>query len=141
MAVYVIDASVVMHYLIADTFSENAAAFFRRAALTDQLIVPEFLLMECTNVIWKQVRFHGLEQRHAYDLLRDLNHLPLKRVSVKRVLPSALRIGIAHRLAIYDSTYVALALRMRSPLVSADDAQSRVAGEERVKLIPLASLK
>jgi predicted nucleic acid-binding protein len=121
MAVFIVDASVVMHYLIADTLSQNAAAFFRHASPADQLIVPEFLLLECTNVIWKQVRFHGLEPHHADDLLRDLSRLQLKRVSVKRILPTA--------------------LRMRSPLVSADDAQSRVAEAEGIKLVPLVGLR
>jgi hypothetical protein len=72
MAVYVVDATIVMHYLIADSYTANARTFFRGVTKQDRLIVPEFCLMECTNVIWKQVRFHGMSPNDAELLLRDL---------------------------------------------------------------------
>ncbi len=139
MADYVVDATIVMHYLIADTYTTNARAFFRGIPGADRLIVPEFCLMECTNVLWKQVRFHGLAQADAEQLLRDLSRLPLRRTPVKRVLRMALRIGLHHRLAIYDSAYVALALQLSAPLLTVDQPQTRAATAEGVTLIPITN--
>ena len=42
MTVYVVDATIVMHYLIADSHTINARAFFRGITRQDRLIVPEF---------------------------------------------------------------------------------------------------
>jgi predicted nucleic acid-binding protein len=75
----------------------------------DRLYVPEFCLLECTNVLWKQVRFHKLPVSEAERLTTDLVGLPLTIVPVTGMLPRALEIGLAHQLAIYDSMYIALA--------------------------------
>lgn len=128
---YVIDASAVTEALIAGQFTENARALFRSLS-QNTLIIPEFCLVECTNVIWKQVRFSGMPVEQANGLLRDLNGLPLKRVPVKRLLIHALRIGIVHRLAIYDALYIALAKRLNRPLITLDEAQLRAALAEGV---------
>ena len=136
MADYVIDATIVMHYLISDTYTANARAFLRSVTTQDRLMVPEFCLMECTNVLWKQVRFHGLSATDAKALLRDLNRLPLRRTPVKRALRTALRIGLRHNLAIYDSAYIALALQLRTPLLTVDQPHTRAATAEGVTVIP-----
>ena len=139
MAVYVVDASVAMHYLIADTYTSNAKAFFNSVASQDRLLIPEFCLMECTNVLWKQVRFFGMSQVDAEELLRDLYRLPLKRSPVKRLLRTALEIGLKHKLAIYDSVYIALALQSNAPLLTVDQPQTRAAAAEGITLIPITN--
>jgi predicted nucleic acid-binding protein len=65
MVDYIVDASVVIQRLIQQPFTHNATAMFNQTTATDQLIVPEFCLIECTNVIWKQVRFFGMQQPQA----------------------------------------------------------------------------
>jgi predicted nucleic acid-binding protein len=60
MTDYIVDASVVIQELIEDTYSLQARA--------DRLHVPEFCLLECTNVLWKQVRFHGMPGSEAEQL-------------------------------------------------------------------------
>src|SRR5438067_357039 len=134
MAVYVVDATIVMHYLITDSYTINARAFFRGMTTQDRLIVPEFCLMECTNVLWKQVRFHGLSPSAAELLLQDLYRLPLKRTAMKRALRMALRIGLKHSLAIYDSAYIALSVQSQAPLLTVDQPQQRAATAEGITL-------
>lgn len=51
MARYVVDASVVLDYLITGPGTPQATAFFDVVTNVDRLIVPEFCLLECTNVI------------------------------------------------------------------------------------------
>jgi predicted nucleic acid-binding protein len=141
MAEYIVDASVVMHYLISDTYTVNAKAFFNSVTSQDRLLVPEFCLMECANVLWKQVRFFGMSQPDAEDLLRDLNRLPLKRTPVKRLLRTALVIGLRHQLAIYDSAYIALALQSNVALLTVDQLQARAATSEGIPLVQVTNFR
>jgi predicted nucleic acid-binding protein len=57
MTDYIVDASVIIQELIQDTYSQQVRVLFKGLIATDRLHVPEFCLLECTNVIWKQVRF------------------------------------------------------------------------------------
>lgn len=133
----VVDTSVVIEYLVSSTYTAYAETLFEQLTEADQLVVPEFCLLECANVIWKQVRFQGMPEDQAAELLTDLLALRLARVQVKDDLDHALRIGLKHKLAIYDSTYIALALRFDFPLITIDQSQSRAAQAEGVTLKPV----
>ncbi|MFN8373040.1 MAG: type II toxin-antitoxin system VapC family toxin [Anaerolineae bacterium] len=137
MSTYLVDASVVVERIIRGQFTPNAQVLFSQLASGDVLVVPEFCLLECTNVIWKQVRFQGMSQQQAERTLRDLRALPLKRVPTKSVLNSALQIGLRHQLAIYDAVYVALAKRSNYPLITVDQPQTRAATAEGLTLKPI----
>jgi predicted nucleic acid-binding protein len=137
MANYVVDASVVLEYLITGSYTPNAQAFFNQVTATDRLIVPEFCLLECTNVIWKQVRFGGMSRSAAQDLVRVLRMLKLRRAPMKQMLDRTLDIGLNQALAVYDSGYIALALHYGYPLVTLDQRQSQAAAAEGVSLIPI----
>jgi predicted nucleic acid-binding protein len=141
MADYIVDASIVIDHLIQGPYTVNTDALFDTLAPSDGLIVPEFCLLECTNVLWKQVRFQGMPQKQATLLLRDLRRLPLERTPVKRLLGRALQIGLKHQLAVYDSLYIALAERTRHPLITIDQPQTRAASAEGVILKPISDFK
>lgn len=141
MATYIVDASVVIERFIRGPYTANAQALFAQLAVNDTLIIPEFCLLEATNVLWKHVRFQGMPLAQAQTLLRDLRALPLKRAPVKRLLNTALDIGLKHQLAIYDSAYIALALHSRYPLITIDQPQSRAATAEGATLKPVTDFK
>jgi predicted nucleic acid-binding protein len=141
MTTYVIDTSAVIERLIRGPYTPHAQALFRQLTPNDRLIVPEFCLLECTNVFWKQVRFQGMSPSQAGTLLRDLRALPLKRVPSKAALNLALNIGLKHQLAIYDSAYIALAIRSHYALITIDQAQAQAAAAEGVILKPITDFK
>jgi predicted nucleic acid-binding protein len=138
MADYIVDASVVVEYLIAGPYTPHVQAFFNQITAVDRLTVPEFCLLECTNVIWKQVRFGDMPRGDAERLLRVLRTLKLNRAPMKRLLDRALDIALNNSLAVYDSGYIALALHYGYPLISIDQPQIRAAAAEGVTLIPVA---
>lgn len=127
MSDYIVDASVVAQVLIQDTYTKQARTLFGRLTAPDQLHVPEFCLLECTNVLWKQVRFQGMSQSEAEVLLGDLAGLPLTNQAVTGLLERSLEIGLAHQLAIYDSLYIAMAERLGFPLITVDTKQEAAA--------------
>ncbi|MBI5669557.1 MAG: type II toxin-antitoxin system VapC family toxin [Chloroflexi bacterium] len=141
MATYIVDASVVVETLVEGPHSSNARLLFHKLLRGDVIVVPEFCLVECTNVLWKQVRFQNMPKPQAERLLSDLRALPLKRVPVKKLLPVALDIGLRHHLAVYDSIYIALALRSGYPLISLDHPQVAAAEAEGVVLKPLTDFR
>jgi len=131
---YVVDTSVVAHYLYADTYTPQVRVLVDLMYQGDRLYIPEFCLIECVNVLWKKVRFQGLPQTDAEQLIDELLALPLQIVPVKDLLLQALQIGLNRQLAVYDSLYIALALNLDCPLITVDDRQADAAAENNVTL-------
>lgn len=127
MANYIVDTSVVIQYFISQSYTPQARVLIARMYSGDELYIPEFSLLECANVLWKEVRFRGLSQINAEEIIAELLRLPFQIVSVKHLLPRALQIGLNHQLAVYDSLYIALALDLNFPLITVDDKQLNAA--------------
>jgi predicted nucleic acid-binding protein len=123
MAIYVVDASVVIQYAIAQTYTSEARGLVARMYQGDQLFIPEFCLLECVNVLWKEVRFRGLPQTQAEQIIAELLSLAFRIMPTVHHLPRALQIGLSCQLAVYGSLYIALALNLDCPLVTVDDRQ------------------
>jgi len=134
---YVVDTSIVADVLITGSFTAHAEALILSVSRTTSLLVPEFCVVECINVLWKRVRAGELTQEEAEQLADDLKILPLTLVSVKNVLPRALQIGLAHQLAIYDSIYIALAEKYGYPLITADAKQEKAARAIGITIKPV----
>ena len=77
MSRYVVDTSIIVQALTVDKHTAHVKALFRGLNSADELIIPEFCLLECTNVLWKHVRFQGLSLSDAELLVEDLIDLPL----------------------------------------------------------------
>lgn len=137
MAIYVVDTSVVIQYLIAQTYTLESRVLVARLYQGDQLHIPEFCLLECVNVLWKEVRFRGLLETNAEQMIAELLALPFQIVPVIDLLPRALQIGLTHQLAVYDSLYIALALSLSCPLITVDDRQAAAATASGVILKPI----
>jgi predicted nucleic acid-binding protein len=137
MSDYVVDASIVVQRLIRDTYTEYVKALFKGKTIFDTFYVPEFCILECTNVLWKQVRFHGLPQSEAEILTQNLAALPLTISPITGLLERALQIGLAHQLAVYDSVYIALAEKLKLPLITVDARQATAASALGLPLKPL----
>jgi predicted nucleic acid-binding protein len=141
MTDYIIDASVIIEYLIAGPNTADIQRFFKQLDTGDKLTVPEFCLLECTNVLWKQIRFNNMTRDDADTLLRVLRLLKLRRVPMKRLLDRALDVALKNTLAVYDSGYIALAQHYGYPLITIDQPQTRAAIAEGVRVIPLSQFK
>ena len=60
MSRYIVDTSIVIQRLIVETHTPHVIELFRSVISVGELIVPEFCLIECANVLWKHVRFQGM---------------------------------------------------------------------------------
>ncbi len=134
---YVVDASAIGHYLDPDIYTTEVTNLLAGLAQGTELYVPEFCLLECTNVLWKHVRFDGLPESDAQETISDLLQLPFQIVPIRSLLPRALQIGLNHQLAVYDSLYIALALDLNCPLITVDSRQAIAATASGVILKPI----
>jgi predicted nucleic acid-binding protein len=135
---YIVDARVLIQYFLTETNTPQVRVLIGGLARGDRLYVPEFGLLECVNILWRNVRFQGLPQTDGEQMIRDLLDLPLNIKPVSELLPRAFQIGLTHQLAIYDSLYIALALDLDCPLITVDVRQSQAAAASGVVLKAIA---
>jgi predicted nucleic acid-binding protein len=117
MKTAVIDASVDAAALFPETRGKAA-----RTLLTSggALHAPDMIYVEVANVIWKRFRRGEIDGRDAADLLNDVTRLPLRVTPSAQLLAPALALAIVTDRTVYDCLYVALAVVVKSVMVSND---------------------
>ena len=138
---YVVDANIVIQRLIVEQDTPQVKILFNQMISGTELLVPEFCRLECTNVLWKQVRFQGMPADVAEGLLVQLIALPLTVMAIQHLMPQSLQIGLRYELAIYDSIYIAMAERLNCELITIDRRQANAARSMGVKLKPIGDFK
>ncbi|HEV2846815.1 MAG TPA: type II toxin-antitoxin system VapC family toxin [Thermoanaerobaculia bacterium] len=117
MSAYVIDASVVVKWFIPESDSDSAARL-RKWGL--EIHAPEFLLLEVGNVFWKHLRQGKLTTAVADEAIEALEVAPIRWHATGPLFAQAFRIAKETQRTVYDCTYLALALQVQRPLVTAD---------------------
>jgi len=119
----VVDASVGIKLFLAEELSERADALFAHLAADPpgQLSVPDLFYIECANILWKHTRRSGYPTEKARKALTGLGGLALKRFPTADLAAQALDVAVQEAITAYDACYVALALQLSVPLVTADE--------------------
>ena len=117
MKVCVIDASVIAAAFFQEEFAEAAAALL---ASDRPLQAPDLVIAEVANVIWKRQRRNEIDDTEAAGLLADFRMLPLRITSASELIESAFELALRTGRTVYDCLYLALAVKTRSIMVSAD---------------------
>ncbi|MGD8277853.1 MAG: type II toxin-antitoxin system VapC family toxin [Gemmatimonadota bacterium] len=121
----VIDASVSLKWVIPESHSSEADRLRQaQAAGKLQLHVPELWIAETGNALWVRTR-RGLPLRlsraEAARALTELMAVGLRRHRHADLVELALVLACDAGMTVYDATYLALAVRERVPLVTADE--------------------
>ena len=111
----VIDASVAVKWVVAEDFSDQAG-LLRGSALC----APAHWQAEAVNVLWAKVYQGDLLPAGAIDRARMLMQAPVELVPLSSLMDEALKQSLAHRITIYDSLYLALAVARDIAFVTAD---------------------
>jgi predicted nucleic acid-binding protein len=113
----VVDASVAIKWVVNEPLTGAALGLFGRGY---RMTAPDFLLVECGNVLWKKVRRGELSQPYGDRAMRLLRSLAVDLVPTITLSDDAF--ALAHEIdhPVYDCLYLALALSRRIKLVSAD---------------------
>lgn len=127
---YVVDTSVLIQAYIRDQDTARARTLLHGMFDPDNptvIHVLEFSLLECANILWKRVQFHGTPLDAMQRALNALLATPLTVQPAVTLLPRALALGVSHNLAVYDALYIALAESLRYPLITVDQRQAQAA--------------
>ena len=111
----VVDASVALKWVLAEP--GQAAA---EALLDDDLIAPSLWLLEAANALWRRNLRGELSVGEAEERLSELFNAPVTSIPIEEDLSAAA--ALAQRLGhpVYDCLYLALAIRERTQVVTAD---------------------
>lgn len=118
----VIDASVVVKWFVVESYSSEARRLLD--AYKDGTVsfhAPDLLVSELANTIWKKQVLQGLTATEAKDILSAFNSLQVILTPATELINSAYNLAVEHRRSIYDSLYLALSLREKCPLITADE--------------------
>jgi predicted nucleic acid-binding protein len=122
VSVYVIDASVLIKWFVPEIHSDAAQ---RLLSATHEYFAPDLLFPEVGNVIWKKVRRGELTAEHGQRLAADISTVAVETVSTRGLVIDALAVAVTTGLTVYDSMYLALAVRLGAEMITADDRLGR----------------
>lgn len=113
----VVDASVVVKWNFDEEHGEAA-----RSLLDSRigLAAPEFLRLEVGNVFWAKSHRGLITPSEARDLLTAFITQAIDLYPLAPLIPAALDIALRVRRTVYDCSYLALAIELDCPLVTAD---------------------
>lgn len=126
----VIDSSAFAHFLLREP----------RWEVVKQMLTPEsdlngvgMLITETTNVLWKHASLFGANEADTWKRFEAMEMIidgKIINLEPDRIyLEPALRIGIAHKIPVYDSLFIAQALHYQTTLVTADIRQAAIASD------------
>lgn len=118
MTGYVVDASVVVKWLVTEEWSNESSGLLE-AGLT--LIAPALVFAEASNALWAMHRRGDLSRDDLSDATDLLRSAPLSvPVSMRRLTAGAVRLAVDLGHPAYDCYYLALAMQEQYPVVTAD---------------------
>jgi predicted nucleic acid-binding protein len=121
----VVDASVAVKWCLPArdeslvSEAEELLASYRTGA--EQFLVPDLFWLEVANALWKAVWKQKIDSETAARSFRVVSDLKIPTISSVDLVPLALQLAVTHRRTVYDSVYVALALRVKANLITADE--------------------
>ncbi|MBY3050396.1 type II toxin-antitoxin system VapC family toxin [Rhizobium leguminosarum] len=127
---FVVDASVVAAWLLADEESrtaEEALSFLE----TEDALVPDLFWHEMRNILLTAERRKRISNEDVLACLMRLTSLPLRTVSSEDHLP-ILRLAGKYQLSAYDAAYLALAVAENVSLATLDARLERAASAENL---------
>jgi predicted nucleic acid-binding protein len=120
----VIDASVVVEYLIVSPFTPQAQALLRTGVERDvEFWAPDLLYAESVSALRKLSRLRAITPAEGEQVMEDLLRLPITTTGTRDLMPRAWAVRSA--ITPYDACYTALAEVLGAPFITADHRLTR----------------
>lgn len=114
----VVDESVVIKWFVPEAGSEAAS---RLLASEDRFEAPDFLFAEIANAIWTKVQRGQLTCAESQLLVHDIERIAVDTTSCRALANDAHALALITPRSVYDSMYVALAPRLDTRVITADE--------------------
>ena len=118
MSACVVDASVVVKWFVPEIHSEAAR---RLLDLPHTYFAPDLLFAETANTVWKKIRRNELKPEHGRRLVADISRAAIDAVPCRLLAEDAHALAVATDRTVYDCLYLALARRLNTRMLTADD--------------------
>lgn len=118
MSVVVVDASVVIKWFVPENGTEAA---LRLLDSGHQFVAPDLLFAEVTNSIWKKTLRGELTAIDSHHLAADLERIAVETIQCRELATDAHALALITSRSVYHSMYVALAIRLETRLITADE--------------------
>ena len=121
MTAYVIDTSALIKYVITEEYSDLVRHIVSLHEASEiQLIAPDFLYVECANVLWKNALRTRDPIEDVIAALNNLRGINIHLVPQDDILEDALRLALNMEITVYDALYCALAQRESAEIITED---------------------
>jgi predicted nucleic acid-binding protein len=134
---FVLDASIAACWAFPDAQDPRAETALARIRIEDA-VVPSLWWFEVRNILLVNERRRRIAESGTNSFLRELARLRI-RVDREHEESAVLRLARAHRLSVYDASYLELALREAIPVATLDDQLTAAAIAEGTALIGATS--
>jgi predicted nucleic acid-binding protein len=118
VSVFVIDASVVVKWFVPEIHTDAAR---RLLVLSHEYVAPDLLFAETANTIWKKIRREELTAEEGQQLVADIGQIAVETVPCRALAEDAHALANVTGRTVYESMYVALAVRLNTRAITADD--------------------
>jgi len=118
VSVFVVDASVVVKWFVPEIHSDKAR---RLLVAPHEYVAPDLLFAETANTIWKKIRRKELTAEQGQRLVADMSQIAVETVSCRALAEDAHALANATGRTVYDCMYLALAVRLNTRSITADD--------------------
>ena len=118
MSKLVVDASVAIKWVVAETLTDEALAIL---ASDSELVAPDLLPIEVGNVLWKKIRATDLTADQAFERFDGLGKMGIQIVGTGSIQSQAIQLAVETGRTVYDSLFLALAVAEDCRLVTADE--------------------
>ena len=136
----VVDSSVAVKWFAVEPYSAEARRILDAYQNgTVSFIAPDLINAEFGNIIWKKHLFQRLDDSDAQDVSDKFQQVHFTLTLTADLLEDAYKIAVAHRRTIYDALYLALGVREKCRVVTADEKLVNAVGAAFPQLIWLAN--
>ncbi len=129
MSVFVVDCSVAVKWFVPERYAESAGRLLDERF---ELHAPDLLFPEFGNNLVKKHRRGELTIEEIRSIVSALWTVPLEIHSSQTLLDGAIELATRTGHTVYDSLYVALALLLDCPAVTADEQLVRALTESNL---------
>ena len=118
MTGFVVDASIVVKWLVDEAHSREAADILHSGSA---LVAPALVFAEAANALWAMRRRGDIAADDLADAVKTLQAAPiLLPASMQQLAPAAGRLAADLDHPVYDCFYLALGVQTQYPVVTAD---------------------
>jgi len=115
---YVVDASVAIKWYVPEILEREASNFLREKY---DLHVPELILPEFSDIIWKKVKRGQMSDEDARRIITAISRRKWRVHSHREIIVSAYAGADATGQTVYDWMYLSLAISLSCEFVTADE--------------------